>query len=521
MEQHRSIKPLTLDLYSANQPFSCFDWADDAGIAIYSVRRCFSLARSQGMKSFVVEEIPASGIIEEENSDILAVASDYKMPMLLRISFWDREINSAKEINSFESASLCGYMIVKHDYSKALDVDSSHLFEAVFRKYPHEHNCVPQEKSYHVVIGDQKFTIPGVLYAQQNNLNKVCAHVALRTLLSRRLERGDVSYREINQIVEQSSGRRYQFGCGLTVQDIRAVLNHYGIPFRDIDYEDTGSQYVDMRKTHPYQKYIYSGVESGCGALLGFSLESPAAGRHIIPFYGHTFNKDTWAPDADMAYFDVGNGVGYIPSESWTSSFLGHDDNFGPNFCVPRLYVKPEQVQYVVELLSESVAYSGVHAEAITLIFLYSLWEHIRNSTNRWMQRLADASHPKNRRVVLRAICITSAAYLRHFKEEKDWDGELEFPLIASIFEKILPERVWVVEVSLPHLFPANEHKLGEIVLNPFVSFDGHQPINYDLFLFARLPGSIFVLNPVNSGPPEFLEVPSKCKSHRAVIRGF
>ena len=61
--------------------------------------------------------------------------------------------------------------------------------------------------------------------------------------------------------------------------------------------------------------------------------------------------------EADMAYFRVGESFGYIPSANWTSSFLGHDDNFGPCFCVPRLYISNDKVDYVAELLKPGIRF--------------------------------------------------------------------------------------------------------------------------------------------------------------------
>lgn len=195
-----------------------------------------------------------------------------------------------------------------------------------------------------------------MLYCQQNELNKACAQVALRSLLSRILPEGDIAYRQINQIAN-AVNPGFNPAKGLSVPQIREVFRVLGIGFNDIDYS---AHDEDIRKTLPYQKYAYAGLESGGGALVGFRLagrELRAEAKHIIPIYGHTFNKDTWAPDADVAYFRIGEGVGYVPSESWTSSFLGHDDNFGPNFCIPRLYIGNDKVDYVVEIFKLGILY--------------------------------------------------------------------------------------------------------------------------------------------------------------------
>lgn len=522
MDLHRRVRASVLSYFVTEPPFSCFDWVEANLEPTESIRRCFSLARSLEIKTFIAEDIPAVGLIQNENDELVRLAPDYTMPGLKRISFWTARIPDAAAFSSVDPATLCGYAIMKHDRVPSRKKDAWHVFEAVFIKYPHKHNCVPSEKTYSLCVHDKVLTITGILYAQQNGINKVCAHVALRTLLSKRLPAGDVSYSELNRLAANATSEKYDPSKGLGAPQIRAILRHFNIAFRDIDYsEEEANGYTSIRQTHPFQKYLYAGIESGCGALLGFRMTGPAASdaKHIVPFFGHTFNKDTWVPDADVAYFDVGGGIGYVPSECWTSSFLGHDDNFGPNLCVPRLYVRPEQAEYVVEILHNKVAYSGLHAEAVSLLFLYSLHPHLAESTNPWMKRLATASHPDVRRVVLRAVCVSKDTYLKHVREETDWDGKQESPEITEILEDFLPEMLWVVEVSLPHLFPANEHKLGEILLNPFIIFDPNIPVNYDLFLLARLPGRLFVLESTSREKPSFLEAPSACESHRAMLR--
>lgn len=522
MDLHRRAAPSHVQSLSADHPFSCFSWIESTLTPpVESVRRCFSLARSHGLRAIVVEDIPAKGLIEEENEDIQRRVADHSMPGLKRISFWTLPVPDPAAVKALDPSALCGYAIIKHDCVPSKNRNRWHVFEAVFRKYPHEHNCMPRDRDYMVRVHDREFTIPGVLYAQQNGLNKVCAHVALRSLLSKYLPAGDVSYATMNTEAAKVASGSFDPANGLGPPHIRAVLQHFKIGFRDMDYEVEEKADPNIRRTHPFQKFVYAGIESGCGALLGFKMTGPAAtaDKHIIPFFGHTFNKDTWVPGAESAYFDMGGGVGYIPSESWTSSFLGHDDNFGPNFCVPRLYVKNDQADYVVELLGGGAVYSGVHAEAITLIFLYSLWPHLAKSANPWMRRLAQAAHPDVHRVVLRAVCVSSASYLRHIKEDPDENGDRENPSLVAILEKHLPKCLWVVEVSLPHLFPANEHKLGEIVLHPSVPFDPKAPINYALFVLARLPGQLFVLDGTSGSSPNFIEVSSACTSHRALLR--
>lgn len=254
-----------------------------------------------------------------------------------------------------------------------------------------------------------------------------------------------------------------------------------------------------------------------------FAWLGPAIGqeqRHIVPFYGHTFNKDTWVPEADISYFRVGESLGYVPSENWTSSFLGHDDNFGPNFCVPGLYIDPKHVDYVAELLRPGIMFCGSQAEALALSFLYSILNQLDAAEdNAWLRRLAVYADPEVQRVVLRAVAVERQEYIRHLSKARDWTGDCEDQLAIGTLRGSLPESLWIVEISIPQLFPANERKLGEIVLSGGIEL-GNALSEGTPFLFARLPGSYFFLESSDKDTGRhFLRVPSGLTSHVAVIR--
>ncbi len=521
MNRHRLITAKNIVVYPAAAPFSGFRFVETEFKGIDSVRRCFSLARSLGMQTVTLEEIPCKGIIADENDEISGYFRDYQCNRLIRLGFWTKSFKSDKRIHQLSGRDLIGYAILKRDIIESKGYDRWHIFEAVFKKYPHPHNCIPAPTVFKVTVGDKHYSVRGVLYCQQNTLNKSCAHVALRSLLSRHLPEGDIGYRRINDLAGIHPGSQRRPGDGLTVVEIRKVLKDLGIGFRDIDYTQDDS----LRETHPYQKFLYAGIESGAGGLLGFHLSGPVVSsreppRHIIPFFGHTFNKDTWVPDAELSYFNVGGSVGYVPSENWTSSFIGHDDNFGPNYCIPRLYVSQKQADYVVELLNEGARYGGVEAEAVTLNFIYSLQSSLTKSSrsNDWLKRLVEFIRVK--KIVLRAIFIPRSTYLKHLRSRADWDGKREDETIVGLLENLLPDNMWVVEISLPQLFPANERKIGEVLLNPYVPVDAEPDVDFKLFLMARLPCQYFFLKSLEeTAKPDFLRISSSIQSHMPLIR--
>ena len=522
MDAHRRVAPSFIKVFPVGKGFSCFDFVDDRFDELGSLRRCFSLARSFGFRTLVVESILPDGLIREENEELTALFSDYAAGSLVRLTFWRSAFRAPNGVDASETEDLIGFAIAKCDNVPSRKLHEWHLFDAVFRKYEHEHNCLPCMRPHRIRVVERELQISGRLYCQQNDLNKSCAQVALRSLLSGRLPTGDISYRRINELARPAGRPQWVPANGLSTMQIRRVLDQLHIGHRDINYPETEKTDPEIRRTHPFQKFVYAGVESGAGALLGFSMAGPGLnvpGKHMIPFFGHTFNKDTWVPDAEQSYFDVGGGLGYIPSECWTSSFLGHDDNFGPNFCVPRLYIRPEQVDYVSELLPDSAFFSGVQAETVSIRFVYSLRPMFLKTTNRWLLRLAHYSRPDIHNVILRAVCVPKNLYVAHLKNVKDWDGHAENPKLPDLLAELLPACLWVVEVSIPHLFQANERKLGEVVLDASRPLASADPLSFDSFRLARVPTRYLLVGTVKKGTPQFIEVPSSIESHVPLLR--
>jgi len=341
-----------------------------------------------------------------------------------------------------------------------------------------------------------------------NSLNKACAQVALRSLCSLHVPLGEISYERINKAAATIPGP-YDPKEGLSVQRIRAVLQEFGLGFSDIAYSEEDAT---VRSEFPYQNVIYSGIESGGGALLGFKMATRKTQHHSIPFFGHTFNMDTWVANATLSYFRVGNRTKYMPSVTWLSSFIGHDDNFGSNFCVPRLFLKPTQVTYALAILPPGVKYDGVRAETIASDYLYSLKKdsNLANSTSAWVKRFYASSDKQE--VILRAISISKKDYIKHLLEMEDWQGR-RFRRSIRNLGKFMREHLWMVEISLPELFPINKRKVGEIILDATKMPNPER--DYEIFQFARFPSHFFFfLGKEKNGEPTFLHLPSRIKSH-------
>lgn len=519
----RLASPADVVCTSTEQPFSNFDFVEQHFNGSAPIRRLFSRARTRKFKTVVVETVPAAGAVADEVAELQQLCPDsYQLLGLKRLSFWSEPVADAAALAAMPPAGFLGWAILKHDACsfRGQAVNRWHVFESVIPKYNHHHNYAPGAPSIPVQIGHRTGTLalPGWLYCQQNGLNKCCAHVALRTLLTARLEDFDLPYSRINQLLPPPpSGTAADWlpRDGLFPEQIEQVLRGLGVPFESIYYPQR-PEVENARRTLPYQKLLYSGAEAGVGAMLAFKLDGPeAVGGHIIPVFGHTFNEDTWAPRSEGAYFRLGETIRYIPSEAWLSSFLIHDDNFGSDLCLPKRFVRRRHADYVVALLPFGYACPAYAAEVVASRFFYSLIPRLTKTGNVWLDRLL--GFVAQRELILRTVPVSKDAYLAHLRQQRDWAKNTEDPALIEALTPILRDRLWMVEVSVPDLFSSNLRKLGEILL------DGGKPLTaetlYDSFVVGRFPGRylLFLGHDANQ-KPEFVAVSSALASHTALL---
>lgn len=280
---------------------------------------------------------------------------------------------------------------------------------------------------------------------------------------------------------------------------------------------------LNLRKsviTIPYQKYLYGSIEVGYSAMLGFALKrgTTEIERHIIPVFGHTFNEDTWVPNAESNYFKIGKDTRYVPSEAWVSTYICHDDNFGSNFCIPRLYIPQGDTNeeiYVLGTLPSNCKCDPIEAEAVAIDYLYSIVPTIKIG-NVWFDRLQDAV--KRSWIVLRPVLLSGKRYIDHLSRIRGWASreKIDRNLIA-ILKQHFKGMFWVVEISFPELFPANRRKLGEIVL--FAQNKPSLQKDFSSFALARFPGFFLFNRNATEGPVDFVEIDSGINSHTDIVK--
>ena len=501
-------------------PFSNFGFVEKEFSGVRSLRRIMSQVRQHGGKTMVIEELSPGDAddVREENEDIATYIGTSQLPdsRVRRISFFKKAPSEIGKIAEVSNDDFIGYVIVKEDKVPTRKEPVSRIFESVIRPNVHTSNFIHRTQKWQCDIDGGRFNINGYLYAQQNYMTNVCAHVACRTVAAGFHKDGDMSYREMNQAICIDHRDDRKIVDGLNVVQMETILQAAGA--RCIRANYIPSPPFDQPS---YQKFLYGSIESGYPAIIIFATADMIDGKsqegphHAVPVFGHTFNEDTWVPGAELSYFPyfrVGNDTKYIPSESWLNTFLAHDDNLGSNFCIPRdfLYTrrrcknnKPsgafcdtqdECVVHVLATVPKDVKADPIDAELVGLGFLESIISSATTylAAEPWGKRLISFS--KDHQLVLRTVLITGEKYFDHLAQMSDWSGKrIKNTLIDKLNVGLKPEEnIWMVEISMPELFSANHRKVGEILIRASIpigkNLAGKFAWNFNQFVMARLP---------------------------------
>lgn len=521
-----------VELIPIERPFSNFDFIEHHFIDCYPLRRIFSQIRQHSAKTLSVEIIKIPGEFKEENEDLKKRDPNHQYIKAYRLGFFSEDLTSINDLENISPSSFLGYAIVKVDQIPRISqMMFSRVYESVVSQSQHINNYIKGARKWHCIIGGIPLEIDGYMFAQQNGLTNVCAHATLRTVTSCFDESGGLSYRQMNNIIGIDH-INITAENGMEVRNgMLRILDVAGINYRVAEYSDSEGISQDV----PFQKFIYGSIESGYPALLGFKVSRSNSG-HIIPLFGHTFNEDTWVPKADISYFEMGASTRYIPSESWVSMYIAHDDNWGSNLCIPRRYLhtpkictvvpnqrqlcnnEPECVVCAISTFPKRVKTDPIAAEAIGADYLFSIIRTIRpnRSRNTWINRLI--KYYDQNELILRPILIEKDSYTNHLSNVNDWERssiDTSFlSAIRSFFKSNKDYYYWMVELSVPELFPANRRKLGEVILRAEIQPPTKRTFNS--FVIARLLDRFFIHtgNTTEHGNPEFITPKSGVKSH-------
>ena len=478
-------------------------------------------------RTMVIEKLGIPEDLREENEDLRTRNPDMVSSTAYRLSFFTRKFTTQRGLLNTTDNDFLGYVVVKEDTALSFGT-IQRIYESVLRPPRHDNNFVRGSQDWRCQIGGKMFTVSGYLYAQQNGLTNVCAHVALRTAAARFHPSEDMTYREMNRLLGIDHVRvKTGEGNGLTTQQMQQVLEIAGARCFPANYSKPSPN------PPPFQKYIYGSIESGYPAIVIFGTADAAGSLHAVPVFGHTFNQDTWVPSADLSYFKVGEGTKYIPSESWLSTFVAHDDNWGSNYCIPRHYLRTKQppaqdqptpnleetvsqcVAHVISTLPKEVQLNPVAAEVIGADYLFTILPQLPANNNSWAQRLV--SYAANHLLVLRPYLLNRDEYTAHLANVRDWQGHpVRANLVSALKASLTKERLWMIELSVPELFSANLRKVGEVLVRAEVVPQADRDLSS--FVLARLPGYFALLEGGTPTNPRYEFIPSGAEGHVELI---
>lgn len=497
--------------------FSNFSFVDENFSSSPTLRRIFSLARKTGYQSLAIEEIDEAdcALLQSENEALALRTSRFTGSRVRRLLFLS---GTSKD----DPGKLLGYAVFKTDEldgpSDGLEFkggSNSYVYESVL--LPHrsaeQNNFLHSCREYTVETPFGSLVTRGSLFAQQNGLTNACAHVSLRTMISSVLDDGALHYLRFNEIANIDLRKHPKDeSLGLEPLQMEAILSALGLPFSKVIHapkkktkcascgkkssiatEIKVEEKPDYSLAGEFQRDLYGLIESGLPALVGFQIDG-CPNKHIIPVIGHTFNEDTWVPQSARIYF--ADGTGYFPSEKWLSSYVAHDDNFGPYYCIPRHYLRKKNFRIILGLKPRKTANEAPEIEALGLNYIGVLAGLIGESGTNWQRRFA--LFARNGILVLRTLLIDKATYLHHLANDHSWIGESIASGLLDRLHAILPDYFWSVEFSAPELFPATRHKFGEVLLRsdkpiPEQSEGSMHPADNGLILAARVPGLMFL----------------------------
>lgn len=478
------------------------------------LHRACSLARKLGVTHLAAESLQPNQEIREEQEAMTRRIGRKVRVKATRITFFRTDRKHWRDASSEE---YLGYVVLLK-YSLPRKRVLVHVLESVMRTptlFLEGNNGLTEAftpgnyyahctREFPTLVGTRKdhnaFVISGSFFCQQNGLTQVCAHAALRMALNSSPALANVS-KLTNEHINRSLGidhKQTVLKRGLTSQEIQRVLISLGLNSHHADF------HANLRTGYP--AFIYPLVDSQLPVILGIEARNV---QHVVAVLGHTMNSDRWAPEARQGYgcYPISP---FIPSPSWADHFLINDDNLGmnitlpteavQNFIVPRL--NPNlHVTMAIGVVPQKTSLPGSLAEESAARLMFDILLKTNPSpANRWLQHLteivarAEKAIDEGRSPLNTFVCRTLLAkktdYLSHVGRAVDSNGNRLQDYEREFLRNWLPDRFWLTEITLPDLYTANKHKLGDAIsiTNP----DRDQVLNRETVVFLWLPGIAF-----------------------------
>lgn len=505
------------------------------------LHRVCSLTRGHKVRTIVIEEIDIADAVElqEENEDLARLGWWQHHHLALRISFFraviprkhsmaaaaaDPAVATAQAkafVAGVSQEDFIGYAIWKHDRGGFRELPGfgptcSRVYEAVLPPPPEQYIHVRGVPARACRVAGREFQAHGQPFYQQNAVTNVCSHAAVRTLVSCFTE--DLSFRRMNEILGLQ-GVDFTDRKGLYTHEIEQLVESAGVKCVRADYNPHVDGAENDQPVVQFQRYVYGSIESGFPAIIVFGENGDGSAQptkeeflHAVTVFGHTFNRHMWVPRVEATRFRLDpkdGGGGFIPSDLWAGSFIGHDDTLGPHFTIPRHYMRgmrsalhdhplyedvTEGVAHVICAQPLSARMRPIDAELTAVGWLNTMLDdyqqHLAREWGRRMLLQRDKYH-----LVLRPLLVSKDEYLRHLAAIRGWDTKKErMPqeMLHRLKNEITLDQFWMVEVSLQELFPTNLRKVGELLIDPKFTkgdFEHGAAVFNRAVVGVRLPG--------------------------------
>jgi hypothetical protein len=439
-------------------------WAGGSSEAHGSpVHRVCTLARKMGVRSVVIEDGLARADVVEEIGHLEEWAQvDHGDVTARTFTFLSSGVRRKRDFAGVRSASVIGQMtVITFPLAQG---PRSYVYEAILR-LPGRNAGTEQLLNNHVsVAGELRLSLAGIehglvgsYFCQQNGVTSICAHCAVRTLI-RSLTPSAVSTQKLNKLWDYSPDTR-----SVTTAQVTYALRQFGM----------SPMAYDLRQKMPGQDAgwdvpaLLSEAASPCLLVLG-----GGAVDHIVPVLGHTMNSDEWHPIGTTLHV---TGEETVSSSSlWIDHLVIHDDTLGPYYCLSKAGMSLAREsklapKLAIAILPPRVLVSPYQAEDFArqiLRLLIDRLDPIDIGKGHWWRHLVDGRE----RRVFRTVLIERDRYLATLGDGNDRDW------VKARLAAVLPERMWMSEISVPNLFLANRSKLGEILVSPEAFPDGDGP---------------------------------------------
>lgn len=487
-------------------------WLAPPSINDRAIHRLCSLMRKMRVQTAIVEDFAVlPPHVQEEKSALDKYFGENLNAKIFRVTFSDRKISSDGDLyqpdvaNSFLSTAI----IVNVHIPAGINIpgvgkvkgDKWHSYVYVaavavpFRDRRGPRRAYLLNNYLHVsrtIEGEflrssgepYRYRFCGTYFLQKSVYTSVCAQAALCMMLNSSGLAGPdfITPERINRIAGIDHTQKKFLAtdpaqaASFEKTGIEAVLNDFGLHVVSMDFfENPNEDYVE---------YLYPYFESRCPTMLVFRTERES---HIVPLFGHTLNTDMWAPEAEIAYrrsLFSGQASRVRSTSAWVDHLVIHDDNLGMYHCLPveslRRVTLPQRdphfrALYGFAVVPDKLESSGRRcAQSAGLIVKrwIDLCRQIGLSTSFWLEKMAQSMNDEwHSPFVTRTTLASRDDFARSLKLP-DFEGNRLSSYDRRVLKRRLPEKFWLVEVSLPDLYTANKTKVADILFRCDIPFN-------------------------------------------------